>query len=72
MLIFHVRTGAGGYLCGIETPKHTIGREWAAGSLEDPCLCSECAAVLKQELHRSAPLNSSERLDASRLVPLSI
>jgi hypothetical protein len=71
MLVFHVRTGAGGYLCGIETPKHTIGREWAASSLEDPCLCSDCAAVLKQELPSLGPVNSSERLDSSRLVPLS-
>jgi hypothetical protein len=49
MLIFHVRT-AEGYVCGINQPKNSIGREWAISSINDPSLCPDCAAILKQEL----------------------
>jgi hypothetical protein len=48
LVAFHVRNAAG-CLCGVLNPIHTIGRDWAARSLQDPCLCSDCVAVLQQE-----------------------
>ena len=60
LVAFHVRTEVG-CLCGILNPIHTIVRDWAARSLADPALCSDCVAVLQQEL---LSVNTAALVDA--------